>query len=92
MNKTLVESTAQDDDFHEIKRRKRHLSNNTSQTAKKSIKPVPTFAAVKLLPKSVPTRNTFAPLRTTDMDTETTGVENTLPEQEAPRKLAGRHQ
>jgi hypothetical protein len=28
----------------------------------------------------------FAPLRTTDMDTETTGAEDTLSEQEAPRK------
>jgi hypothetical protein len=37
-------------------------------------------------PKAVPTRNGFAPLRTTGMDTETSGAENTLPEQEAPRK------
>jgi hypothetical protein len=36
--------------------------------------------------KAVLTRNFFAPLRTTDMDTETTGAENATPEQEAPRK------
>jgi hypothetical protein len=35
VNKTSVESTAQDDDFQEVNRRKRHMSNNTSQTAKK---------------------------------------------------------
>jgi hypothetical protein len=40
-------------------------------------------------PKAVSTRNFFAPLRTTGMDTETTGAENTLPEQEAPR-ISGR--
>jgi hypothetical protein len=35
VNKTSVKSTAQDDDFQEIKRRNRHISNNASQTAKK---------------------------------------------------------
>jgi hypothetical protein len=72
-----VESTAQDDDFQEIKRCKRHISNNTSQTAKKSIEPVPTYAAVKLPSKSMLTRGSFASLRTTDMDREATGVEDT---------------
>jgi hypothetical protein len=37
-NKTPVESTAQDDDFQEAKRHKRRISNDTSQTAKKSTK------------------------------------------------------
>jgi hypothetical protein len=32
------------------------------------------------------TCNFFSPLRTTDVDTETTATEDTLPEQEAPRK------
>jgi hypothetical protein len=83
LNKTSVDSAAQDDDFHEVKRCKRHTSNNT---AKKLTKPVPTSAAVKMLPKSVLTRNFFTPLRTTDMDTETTEAENALQEQKAPRK------
>jgi hypothetical protein len=86
VNKTSVELTAQDDDLCEIKRRKKLISNNTSQTTKKSAKPVPTSTAVKLPPKSVLTGNFFAPLRTTDMDMETTDAENTLPKQEAPRK------
>jgi hypothetical protein len=56
------------------------------QTAKKSTKPVPTFTAVKLPPKAVLTHNFFTPLRTADMDTDTAVTENTIPEQEAPRK------
>jgi hypothetical protein len=79
VNKTSVKSMAQDDDLHEVMRRKRYISNNTLQTARKSTKPVPTSAAML-------THNFFAPLRTTDMDTETTEAENTLPEQEASRK------
>jgi hypothetical protein len=86
VNKTSVKSTAQDDDFQEVKSRKMYVSNDTSQSAKKSTKPVPTSEVVKLPPKAVSTRNFFAPLRTTDMDTETTGAKNALPEQEAPRK------
>jgi hypothetical protein len=73
VNKTSVESTAQDDDFREVKRQ---ISNDTSQTAKKSTKPIPTFAAVKLPPKAVLARNFSAPLRATDMDTVTTGAED----------------
>jgi hypothetical protein len=38
-------------------------------------------------PKAELTCNFFAPLSTTDMDTETTGTENTLLEQEASRIL-----
>jgi hypothetical protein len=57
-----------------------------TQSAKKSTKTVPTSADVKLPPKAATTRNYFAPLRITDMDTGTTVAENTLPEQEAPKK------
>jgi hypothetical protein len=84
--KISSEPTAQDDEFWEVKRRKRYNSNGNSQSAKNSIKSVPKSAAVKLPPKAKSTRNYFAPLRTTDMDTETTGVENTLPEEEAAKK------
>jgi hypothetical protein len=64
----------------------------TQQSAKNLTESVPTSAAVKLPPKAVPIHNYFAPLRTTDMDTETTGAENTLPEQEAPKNEVGCHQ
>jgi hypothetical protein len=86
-NKTSSEPTTQDDEFREVKRSKRQNSNGNSQSTKKSTKTVPTSAAVKLPPKSVSTRNYCAPLRTTEMDTETTGAENTLPEQESPKNL-----
>jgi hypothetical protein len=85
VDKTSVESMAQDDDFQEVKRHKRHISNNTSHAAKKSTKTVPKSTVVKLPPKAVLTHNFFAPL-STDMDMETTGAENIIPEQEAPRK------
>jgi hypothetical protein len=85
-NKTSSEPTALDDEFREVKRRKRHNCNGNSQSAKKSNKSVPTSAAVRLPPKAASTRNYFPPLRTTDMDTETTGAENSLPEQEAHKK------
>jgi hypothetical protein len=91
-NKTSSEPTAQDDEFREVKRRKRPNSNGNSQSAKKSTKTVPTSAAIKLPQKAASTRNYLAPLRTTDMDRETTGAENTLPEQEAPKNSVCRHQ
>jgi dsDNA-specific endonuclease/ATPase MutS2 len=53
VNKTSVESTTQDDNFQEVRRHKRHISNNTLQTAKNSTKPVQTSAAVKMPPKAV---------------------------------------
>jgi hypothetical protein len=48
VNKTSVESAAQNDDFQEVRRRKRHHSNNISHTAKKSAKPAPICAADKM--------------------------------------------
>jgi hemin uptake protein HemP len=86
VTKTSLESAAHDDDFQEVKRRKRHNSNDTSQTAEKSITSAPKSAAGRLPTKAMISRNIFAPLRTNDMDTEITGAENTLPEKEAPRK------
>jgi hypothetical protein len=84
-NKTSVESRVQQDDYRDIKRDKRHVAHGTSQTAKKSTKPVTTSAAAKLPPNSGLTRNFVEPLRINDMDTETTGSENAIPEQEASR-------
>jgi hypothetical protein len=66
VNKTSLKSTAQDDDFQEVKRRKRHISTDTSETNQSQYPQLP--------PKAVPSRNLFAPLRTNDMDTETTGA------------------
>jgi hypothetical protein len=92
VNKTSVESVAQNDDFQEVSRRKRHISNNTSQTAKKSTKPIPISEAVKMPSKTMLICDFSAPLGTNDMCMETTGADNTLSEQEAPRNQVGRHQ
>jgi hypothetical protein len=85
VTKTSLESMTHDDDFQEVKRCKRHISNDTSQTTKKSTISDTKSAASKLPTKAVITLNFFAPLRTNDMDMVTTGAENTLPD-EAPRK------
>jgi hypothetical protein len=76
-------------DFRGLKKRKRHNSNDTSQSTKNSTKPVPTSVAVKLPPKAVLIRNFFGPLRSTEMDTEITEAQNALPEQEATNSSDG---
>jgi hypothetical protein len=85
VNKASVESLTQNN-FREVRRCKRHVFNDTSHTNNKLTKPVPTSTAVKLPPKAVLARNFFAPLRTLDMDAQTTGAETAPPEQKAPRK------
>jgi hypothetical protein len=86
--RTLYRSTgvSENEVFREVKKHKNHNSNDTSQSAKKSAKAVPTSASVKLPPKAVSTNKFFAPLRTTDTDKETAGAENTLPEHGGFRK------
>jgi hypothetical protein len=79
----MEQSTAKDDDFQEVKIRKRHISSDTSEPAKKTTKSIPISTDVKQTLKAVPTRNFYAPLKTNDMDTKTTGAENTLTEQGA---------
>jgi hypothetical protein len=51
VNKTSLESTAQHDDFQEVKRRKRRISNDTSETTMKSTKSFPLSTTVKKIPK-----------------------------------------
>jgi hypothetical protein len=86
VNKTSVESTTQDDDFQEVRdaadisliiphRLPRSRLNQSLH---------PQLSG--LLQKQRELFNFFAPLRPTDRDMETTGAENTLPEQEATRK------
>jgi hypothetical protein len=74
VNKTSLKSTAQDDDFQEVKICRRRISNDTSETTMKSNKSVPISTTVKQNPKAAPNRNFFAPLRTNDMYTENTGA------------------
>jgi hypothetical protein len=88
VNKSAVVSMAQDDDFQEIKRRKKHISNVTSWTAKKSTMSVPTFATVTLPLNVVLTRKLFGSLTILT----TIGAENRLPKQEDPRNHVCCHQ
>jgi hypothetical protein len=53
VNKTSVELMPHENNFREIKRPKRLTYNDTTETAKKLTKPVPTSTAVKLQPKAV---------------------------------------
>jgi hypothetical protein len=47
VNKTSLESTAQNDNFQQVKRRKRRISNDASETTMKSTKSVPILTTVK---------------------------------------------
>jgi hypothetical protein len=75
-----TEKPAQDENFQEVRRRKRH---NT--TSKKAV-PTGTSAPVSTPPKEITTRNFFAPLRTAKMDTESAGSEAPSSEATAPGK------
>jgi hypothetical protein len=53
VSETSVESTVEDYDSQEVKRRKKHIPNNTMETAKKYAKPISTYASVKFPPTAV---------------------------------------
>jgi hypothetical protein len=62
VNKPSVESMVHDNDVQQVKRRKRHISNNTPEAAKKSTKPVTTSTILKLPHRAVFTRKFLASL------------------------------
>jgi hypothetical protein len=64
----------QEEGFQEVLRRKCHSSNRAAP-AQKKILVTAAPAAVNTTPKMVATRNFFAPLRTSSMDTETSDSE-----------------
>jgi hypothetical protein len=72
-------SASQEDGFEEVRRRKRHSSDET----------VPTTEAVSVAEvtphKEITTRNIFAPLRTS-MDTDSAGADATTNEETVPGK------
>jgi hypothetical protein len=74
-------AATQEDGFKEVRRRKRHNTNESATTSKKAA-----FFAVDTPSKEVATRNFFAPLRTSDMDTDFTNTEATPREAAAPAK------
>jgi hypothetical protein len=74
----------EEDGFKEIRRRKQHSTNEAAPTSKKLA------AETKNTPnKEIATRNFFAPLRATNMDTDTSGAGATAVEEADPDK-AGR--
>jgi hypothetical protein len=79
--KTPKSAATQEDGFKEARRRKRHNTNENAPTSKKAA-----FSAVDTPPKVVATRNYFAPLRASDMDTDSTNTEATPREAATPTK------
>jgi hypothetical protein len=73
--KVLKDSTQQVDGFKEVRSRKKHCNKEAACTAKKAALPASTVKAA--------TKN-FAPLRTTNMDTDTPGTESTAAEEAVP--------
>jgi hypothetical protein len=83
---TGIESVkpTQEDGIKEVQRRKRHSTNEAAPTSKK-----PAAEAKSTPAKEVATRNFFAPLRTTTMDTDSSVTEATTPEEAVPGKAGG---
>jgi hypothetical protein len=83
VNEASVDSMAQDDDFREVKRRKSRYSDDTSQTARRSIISVQKNRHRQAAYKN--SDNSQILCTSKYMDTEAVGAEKALPE-EAPRK------
>jgi hypothetical protein len=83
-----AKTPTQEEGFQEVRRRKRHSSNEAARTSKK-ILVTAAPAAVNTTPKTVPTRNFFAPLRTSSMDTEASDTEES-PQGDATPGKTGR--
>jgi hypothetical protein len=73
--------STQEESFTEVRRRKRKSSGKSAQTSKKKAAPT-AVSALADTPAKVTTRNFFTPLRTTNMDTDSSGSE-TIPQEEA---------
>jgi hypothetical protein len=71
--------------FQEVWMPKRHSSNEAARTPKK-ILVIAEPAAVNTTPKTGPTRNFFAPLRTASMDTEVFDAQVSTQEEASPDK------
>jgi hypothetical protein len=78
--KTLPAKPAQEEDFKEVRRRKRQNTTESAPISKK-----PSAAAGNTTKNEVSTRNFFAPLRVTSMDTEAAGAETIMLEEGATK-------
>jgi hypothetical protein len=84
--KTTNPALTQKDGFTEVWRRKRHSTNKAAPTIKKAAAAI--AAAIIATPLKDNTRNFFAPLRTTSMDTNSSGAEVTTHEEAVPGKAS----
>jgi hypothetical protein len=80
-SKTPKSAATQEDGFKEVRRRKRHSTNESATTSKKAA-----CIAVDKPSKEVAARNFFASLRASDMDTDSANTEATPGEVAAPAK------
>jgi hypothetical protein len=80
-----TEKPTQDEDFQEVRRRKRHNTSEAAPTSKKAV-PTATSDPATTPPKQITTRNFFAPLHAANMDTDTAGSEASTSTATAPRK------
>jgi hypothetical protein len=85
-----TEKTAQDEDFQEVRRCKRHNTTEAAPTSKKAV-PTGASAPVSRPPKEKTTRNFFAPLRTAKMDIDSGGSDASSSNTMAPGKTGRTH-
>jgi hypothetical protein len=84
--KTTGQQTNKEDDFQEVRRRKRRATDETTGTSNKETVQTKMPAALNIPPKEVVTRNFFAPLKAADMDTDASGTEANSNEEAVPGK------
>jgi hypothetical protein len=84
--KTTEQQTNKEDDFQEVRRRKRRITDETTGTSKKATVQTKTSTALNILPKEVATRNFFTPLKAADMGTDASDTEANSNEEAVPGK------
>jgi hypothetical protein len=84
-SKTLKSTATQEDGFKEIRRCKRHSTNETVPTSKKAVSTA-VSATVDNPPKDATTQNFFTQLRACDMDTDSANTEPSPREATTPAK------
>jgi hypothetical protein len=89
--KTPKSAATQEDGFKEVRRQKRHSTDETAPTSKRAV-PTAASDAVHTPSKVVVTRNFFGPLRASTMNTNSSSAEDTPQEEAVPGKQEGHPQ
>jgi hypothetical protein len=84
----LKSSATQEDGYKEVRRRKRHSTGEPARSSKKTVTTAAS-ATIDTIASVAATRNFFAPLRKTRMDTDSASTETNSEEEAVPGK-AGR--